>query len=75
MALKYQQIWKGLKILIEVCLWNDLRLPVCTLVIFLAKYLENIGQRKEALWILKKSFNKGMSKLEVYTTYLEISIR
>jgi hypothetical protein len=39
MTLKHQHIWKGLKILFEVCQWNDFRLPVCALVIFLAKYL------------------------------------
>ncbi len=39
MTMKHQQIWKGLKILFEICQWNEFRLPVCALIIFLAKYL------------------------------------
>lgn len=75
LTLKHQQIWKGLKILYEIIQWNDFRLPVCALIIFLAKYLENIGQREKALMLLKRSFSRGMSKLEIYTTYLEIKLR
>jgi isopenicillin N synthase-like dioxygenase len=45
LTLKHQQIWKGLKILYDIIQWNEFRLPVCALIIFLAKYLENIGQR------------------------------
>jgi tetratricopeptide (TPR) repeat protein len=75
LTLKHQQIWKGLKVLYEICQWNEFRLPVCALIIFLAKYLENIGEREKALQILKRSFGRGMSKLEVYTTYLEMKIR
>ena len=63
LCLKHQQIWKGLRILYEICQWNDFRLPVCALIIFLAKYLENIGQREKGLQILKRSFGRGMSKL------------
>jgi len=39
LTMKHQQIWKGLKVLYEVCNWNEFRLPVCSLIIFLAKYL------------------------------------
>lgn len=69
-TLKYQHIWKGLKVLYEICQWNEFRLPACALIIFLSRYLENIGQRDKAISILKRSFGRGMSKLEVYTTYL-----
>ena len=48
---------------------------MCSLIIFLAKYLENIGQRDKALYFLKGSFGRGMSKLEVYTTYLDMKVR
>jgi hypothetical protein len=70
LTLKHQQIWKGLRVLYEICQWNEFRLPACALIIFLARYLDNIGQRDKALAILKRSFGRGMSKLEVYTTYL-----
>lgn len=63
-------MWKGIKILYEICQWNEFRLPVCALIIFLARFLENVGHRDKALNILKRSFGRGMSKLEVYTTYL-----
>ena len=45
LTLKHQQIWKGIRILYEICQWNDFKLSVCALIIFLAKYLENVGQR------------------------------
>jgi len=32
MTMKHQQIWKGLKILFEICQWNEFRLPVCALI-------------------------------------------
>lgn len=59
----------------EICRWNDFRLAVCSHIIFLAKFLENIGFRKKAMNLLSRSFSKNMSKLEVYTNYFEMKIR
>ncbi len=39
LQLKQNRGWQGLKILIEVCHWNELKLKICGLLIFLAKYL------------------------------------
>ena len=73
--LKDKNAWKGVKILYELICHNDFKLAVCSLIVFLAKYMENIGYIDEALNLLKRSFSRSMSKLEIYILFLEMTIR
>ena len=75
LQIKYGSSWKGLKVLWQICKNYDYKLAVCSIILFTAKYLENIGYVDEAIRILYRSFNKSMTKLEIYTMFLEMSIR
>lgn len=44
LCIKYKESWKGFKILFEICVWNEFKLPVCMLIHFLARTLDNLGQ-------------------------------
>ena len=70
LQIKYGSTWKGLKVLNQICKNYDYKLAVCSIILFTAKFLENIGYPEDALHMLYKSFNKSMTKLEIYTLYL-----
>lgn len=63
LQIKYGQAWKGIKVLWQVCKNYDFKLAVCSIILFTAKYLENLGYVEEALKLLRRSFSKSMTKL------------
>jgi hypothetical protein len=62
LEIKNRRMWRGISLANKFCAQSNYKPNLCYAIILLAKCLENIGELKSGLLILKTSISKGLSK-------------